>query len=218
MTSDAIVARLQRCIRILLLLQFTEQYNATQLARMFGVSRRTIYRDILALRESGVPIEFDEDLGTYFVRGDFTEIHNLKMEWRDLLAIATAVESSPAKSIPGFKERLDAAWIKFLAALPEQTRNHAAMLKPLTNIACIKNGLTCPLQVEHWNMIFDAIARRESVALTTKNAHPQKTFVFRPESLAMESDGWLICGFATQLSVDVQVRLENILAVSILKS
>lgn len=50
------LSRLSRLNAILLKLQSRPAVGVQQLAEQFGVSRRTIYRDIEALEESGVPI------------------------------------------------------------------------------------------------------------------------------------------------------------------
>lgn len=50
------LSRLSRLHAILLKLQSRPSVSVQQLAEQFGVSRRTIYRDIAALEESGVPI------------------------------------------------------------------------------------------------------------------------------------------------------------------
>jgi len=50
------ISRLSRLNAILLKLQSRPLVSVQQLADQFGVSRRTIYRDIAALEESGVPI------------------------------------------------------------------------------------------------------------------------------------------------------------------
>ena len=48
--------RIDRLFAILLRLQSKKQIRAQDLAKTFEVSRRTIYRDIAALSEMGVPI------------------------------------------------------------------------------------------------------------------------------------------------------------------
>ncbi len=57
--------RLERILRILLLLQTRVPYDAFQLAEEMSVHRRTIFRDIAALRGLGIPIDFDHDTACY---------------------------------------------------------------------------------------------------------------------------------------------------------
>jgi len=51
--------RLERGLRIYVLLRRGVTYDAHQLAELMGVTRRTIFRDIALLRKIGLPIEFD---------------------------------------------------------------------------------------------------------------------------------------------------------------
>ena len=48
--------RIERISAILVRLQSRTLVTAREIAEQFGVSQRTIYRDIKALEESGVPI------------------------------------------------------------------------------------------------------------------------------------------------------------------
>ena len=57
--------RLERGLRIVLMLQSGKSYGAIHLANEFSVSRRTIFRDIAILRELGLPIEFDPQDTSY---------------------------------------------------------------------------------------------------------------------------------------------------------
>ena len=61
--------RLSRLTAILTQLQTQRLITATTLAEKFGVSIRTIYRDIRALEESGVPIVTEEGKGYSIMEG-----------------------------------------------------------------------------------------------------------------------------------------------------
>ncbi|WP_445456411.1 helix-turn-helix transcriptional regulator [Flavobacterium sp. HNIBRBA15423] len=61
--------RLSRLTTILTQLQTKQLLTASELANKFSVSNRTIYRDIKALEESGVPILTEEGKGYYLMEG-----------------------------------------------------------------------------------------------------------------------------------------------------
>lgn len=63
------ISRLSRLNAILLKLQSRPFVSVQQLAEQYGVSRRTIYRDIAALEESGVPIVAAERRGFSLMEG-----------------------------------------------------------------------------------------------------------------------------------------------------
>ncbi len=66
-TSDT--KRISRLAEMLILLQTKRIVTSTALAEKFGVSVRTIYRDISALEEAGVPIETKEGKGYSLMEG-----------------------------------------------------------------------------------------------------------------------------------------------------
>jgi predicted DNA-binding transcriptional regulator YafY len=61
--------RISRLTAILTQLQAKSRLTATSLAEKFGVSKRTIYRDIRALEKAGVPILTEEGKGYTLVEG-----------------------------------------------------------------------------------------------------------------------------------------------------
>lgn len=67
--KDNDTKRISRLIAILTQLQTKRVLTSTSLAEKFGVSIRTIYRDIKALEESGVPILTEEGKGYSLMEG-----------------------------------------------------------------------------------------------------------------------------------------------------
>lgn len=63
--------RIDRLFGILLLLQTKKYITADQIADQFQISVRTVYRDIKALLEQGVPISFEQPKGYFIVQGYF---------------------------------------------------------------------------------------------------------------------------------------------------
>jgi len=61
--------RFTRLIEIFLILQSKKINTATVLARRFNISVRTIYRDIKALEQAGVPILTEEGKGFSIMDG-----------------------------------------------------------------------------------------------------------------------------------------------------
>lgn len=63
------IKRLPRLTAILTLLQTKKIVTATELAKKFGISVRTVYRDIRALEQSGIPIVTEEGIGYSLMEG-----------------------------------------------------------------------------------------------------------------------------------------------------
>ncbi|WP_262152753.1 helix-turn-helix transcriptional regulator [Chryseobacterium foetidum] len=67
--NDNNTKRLSRLAAIITQLQTTRLVTATNLAERFSVSIRTIYRDIRALEQAGVPVLTEEGKGYYMMEG-----------------------------------------------------------------------------------------------------------------------------------------------------
>jgi predicted DNA-binding transcriptional regulator YafY len=63
--------RIDRLFNILTLLQSKKYVPAEKIAARFNLSIRTVYRDIKALCESGIPVSFEPQRGYFIVQGYF---------------------------------------------------------------------------------------------------------------------------------------------------
>ncbi|MFB9863517.1 helix-turn-helix transcriptional regulator [Rufibacter immobilis] len=63
--------RVDRLFGILTLLQSKKYVTAEKIAEAFGISVRTVYRDVKALGEQGVPVGFEPHKGYFVVQGYF---------------------------------------------------------------------------------------------------------------------------------------------------
>ncbi|WP_134088222.1 YafY family protein [Olivibacter sp. XZL3] len=63
--------RIDRLFGIVTLLQSRRYVGVEAIAEKFGISIRTVYRDIRAISEQGVPISFEANRGYYIVQGYF---------------------------------------------------------------------------------------------------------------------------------------------------
>lgn len=63
--------RIDRLFGILVLLQGRKYITAEKIANQFGISVRTVYRDMKALGEQGIPLSFEPNKGYFIVQGYF---------------------------------------------------------------------------------------------------------------------------------------------------
>jgi predicted DNA-binding transcriptional regulator YafY len=115
--------RATRLVSLLLLLQLRGQLTATELAEHFGVSVRTIHRDVEALGAAGVPVEAVRGpAGGYRLSGGYrTKLTGLTADEAEALFVAPA----PAAEL-GLGGVLANARLKVLAALPPELQERAA--------------------------------------------------------------------------------------------
>jgi predicted DNA-binding transcriptional regulator YafY len=115
--------RATRLVSLLLLLQLRGQLTAQELAGHFGVSIRTIHRDVEALSDAGVPVEAVRGpAGGYRLAGGYrTKLTGLTAAEAEALFVAPA----PAAEL-GLGGVLTNARLKVLSALPAELQERAA--------------------------------------------------------------------------------------------
>lgn len=118
--------RLSRLTSILLQLQSKRMVTATMLAEKFNVSTRTIYRDIKALEQSGVPVLTDEGKGYYLMK-DY-RIPPVAFTESEANALITAQKLVGGNSDSSFLEELEKAIDKVKAVLRHSTKENTELL------------------------------------------------------------------------------------------
>lgn len=92
--------RIDRLFGIMTLLQGKKHYTAEAIAEHFGMSVRTVYRDIKALGEQGIPVGFEPNKGYFLVQGYFLPPVSFSSEEANALLLMESVVSAFAdKSI-----------------------------------------------------------------------------------------------------------------------
>jgi predicted DNA-binding transcriptional regulator YafY len=114
--------RATRLVSLLLLLQLRGQLTAAELGEHFGVSVRTVHRDVQALGGAGVPVEAVRGpAGGYRLAGGYrTKLTGLTPSEADALFVAPA----PAAEL-GLGGVFANARLKVLAALPAELQERA---------------------------------------------------------------------------------------------
>jgi predicted DNA-binding transcriptional regulator YafY len=124
--EDKDISRLSRLTAILTILQSKRLITSTELAKKFGVSTRTIYRDIRALEDAGIPVFSDEGKGYSLVDGyrlppvSFTE--------SEANALITAEHLISANSDQSLIENFSSAISKIKATLRYETQDRVELL------------------------------------------------------------------------------------------
>src|SRR5215469_12505712 len=114
--------RLDRVLGIVLALRGGKEVSAQQLAARFRVSTRTIYRDMQALSELGVPIysERGRSGGFRLLAGYF--LPPIMFTQDEALGLVVGLTSLQAMRSKPFAQALETAEKKLVAAVPEGLR------------------------------------------------------------------------------------------------
>jgi predicted DNA-binding transcriptional regulator YafY len=146
-----------RLLSILLLLQTRGRMTATQLAAELEVSLRTVYRDIDALHEAGVPLYGDAGHGGGYqlLAGYRTLLTGLNTSEAEALFLSGL--PGPAAEL-GLGSALAAAQLKLLVALPSGLREQAERMRSRFHFDAL--GWYAPgTDVPHLPAVADAVWR-----------------------------------------------------------
>jgi predicted DNA-binding transcriptional regulator YafY len=92
--------RVDRLFGILTLLQSKKYVTGEKIAEKFGISVRSVYRDIKALNEQGIPVSFEARRGYFIVNGYFLQPVSFSTEEANALLLMESIVSAFAdKSI-----------------------------------------------------------------------------------------------------------------------
>jgi predicted DNA-binding transcriptional regulator YafY len=120
--------RIDRISAILIMLQTRRVIKAEEIARRFEISKRTVYRDIRALEEAGVPIGAEAGVGYYLTEGyHLPSVMFTRYEAGSMLTAEKLVEKFTDHSIEkNFKSAMD----KIKSVLPVSDKDFLEMLTP----------------------------------------------------------------------------------------
>lgn len=120
--------RIDRLTAILIQLQTKKVVKAQEIADRFEISLRTVYRDVQALMEAGVPIGSEAGKGYFIVDGyHLPPVMFTQDEASAMLLAGKLVEKMGDKSI---RQAFDTALQKVKAVLNETEKDHLQNLEP----------------------------------------------------------------------------------------
>ncbi|WP_412027324.1 helix-turn-helix transcriptional regulator [Deinococcus yunweiensis] len=119
--------RTDRLLAVVLELQGQSWTTAAALAAQFGISERTVYRDVLALNEAGVPVLSVPGRGYSLMPGYF--LPPLHLSVPEAVMLLLGAEAVSAAFDAEYRDAAQSALKKLTAALPDGRREEVAGLR-----------------------------------------------------------------------------------------
>ena len=208
----------ERMLAIVLELQNNRELRAEDLAATFEVSKRTIYRDLDALCETGVPIVSARGQGYSLIEGYFLPPLNFTID--EALMLILGVDLAAQSFDAQYKAAADTARKKIETVLPGRYREQFTYLK--TNIRLYATYLLERDETLRWlQFLRRAIIEQRQIQLDyakrVASGHESELTSRRvdPYSLARLITDWFLLGYC-HLRQDLRVfRLSRIEALSL---
>jgi len=157
--------RIDRLFGISTLLQSKKYISADQIAERFDISLRTVYRDIKALQEQGLPIGFEQNKGYFLVQGYFLPPVTFNSdEANALLLVESLVKGFADYSI---RTHYAAALTKVKAVLKSGEKEK---LESMTAHIKLQIPEQLNFNYEYLSLIQNAISEKRMLVMTYVNA------------------------------------------------
>lgn len=177
-------------------------YTVQELAAYFGVSEKTIRRDLELLQEAG--IELEEQLGEYgrkTYRTKFSKLaEGVTFAWDQALAIALAPQFMLAFAGTPLYQGIRKASEKVLSLLSEKGREYVK--RTAAALYWTRTGM--PLPTDQWKqalgIILDALEDRRVLQLTYRSERQReaRTYLVHPYGLVVHRHSLYLVGYSEQ--------------------
>lgn len=203
--------RIDRLFGILVLLQSRKYVSGEAIAEKFGISIRTVYRDVKALGEQGIPVSFEPARGYYIVQGYFLPpVSFTSDEANALLLTESLVRGFADRSI---QQHYFTALSKVRAILPGQQKEK---LERLAKNIRLQVPTRLNQDFDYLSELQSAISMHQTICLDYKN---NKDEVSRrkvePIGLIFYAFSWHLIGWCQLRSEYRDFKVSRITGLSI---
>ncbi len=156
--------RVDRLLGIITTLQTKKFLTAEKIAAKFNISIRTVYRDIKAIGEQGIPVSFEQHKGYFLVDGYFLPPVSFSSEEANaLLLMYNVVERFADKSIlNNYTSALD----KVKSVMRHTQKEKLEVLQQHTRFQTGRPGYT---DFEHLSILQNAVSSKTILEIDYKN-------------------------------------------------
>ena len=190
-------SRISRIIQLLTTMQAGKSYAVEDLSKMFGTSRRTIFRDLKELQAIGVPYRFDSDAGGYVIDPEFF-LPPVDLDLKEALSLLLLVHKVRGEIQLPFSRSAMLAALKIENNLPPNIRRYCNIA--LKNISAVV-GAQAPVESSGgldavFARLQNAITRRRMVNIRYNSLAERKIIDLElwPYHLFYNQRAWYVLG------------------------
>jgi predicted DNA-binding transcriptional regulator YafY len=185
--------RVDRLFAILLFLQRKRRVTAQELAAHFQLSERTIYRDMRALSETGIPVDGTPGEGYHLLEG-FT-LPPLALNEGEAKAVALAMRWFEQITIGSIRQHSVTSLAKIEAILPSSLRREVQQLGQIVNY--YPHQFPLDWEDHHLHLILNAIQTHQVLRIQYRKleAAGNQSREIEPLHLTFAQGGWYLEAF-----------------------
>lgn len=207
--------RIDRLTGMILLLQSHRIITAEQIAGHFEISVRTVYRDLAALGEAGVPILAEAGIGYSLMRG----YHMPPVMFTEHEAAALFLSSEVTEQIAddSLRGSLRSALLKIRSVLPKERHDYLNRLQQAVGVR-LRRPREGEVERQSLMPLQEAVVHRRCVSLryNAKSLGEHTARVVEPLGMMFYAQNWHLIGFCRLRQAFRDFRLDRILAWQVL--
>lgn len=199
----------ERWPAILLQLEPNEWTRAADLARSLGVSERTVYRDVQALVEAGVPLQGVPGKGYRVPEEYLLDPVRLTTDEAVMLVLGSA---HAAQNLDGrYRAAAQAAQQKIAGVLSPDDRERALALKGSVHLVP-PSAFGTPTEDVLLRRVRRALLEQRTIVVTAENASsgPPTVRTIDPYGLVQQGSTWHIVGYGHDRDRVIHLRLPEV--------
>ena len=193
-------SRISRVVQILTTLQAGKSYAVSDLVQIFGMSRRTIFRDLKELQGIGVPYHYDAKTGGYTMDPEFF-LPPIDLNLQEAMSLLLLVHKARGQIQLPFKNSALLAALKIENNLPAKIRQYCNTA--LRNIST-KPSAQAPIRHpggldKTFVQLQKAIANKRKVSIQYHSLFEGKIIelTLSPYHLLYNQRAWYVLGFSS---------------------
>ncbi len=190
-------SRISRVVQILTSLQAGKSYAANDLAKIFGTSRRTIFRDLEELQAIGVPYRYNAKAGGYTIDPEFF-LPPIALNLQEALSLLLLIHKTGSQIQLPFKNSALLAGLKIENNLPAKIRQYCNTA--LQNIST-KVGAQAPTELldKTFAQLQKAITSKRKVNIHYHSLFENKVIDIElcPYHLLYNQRAWYVLGLSS---------------------
>lgn len=183
--------RVDRLFGIVTLLQSRKYVSAERISEKFEISVRTVYRDIKAIGEAGIPVSFEPNKGYFIIPGYFTPPVSFTLEEANALLLSQSL-------MGGFGDRsvkatFDSAITKIRSVLKQVDKEKIAILDESIKLQ-LPERIT--FEFEYLAQIQHAITDQTQIKITYQSLKDERLErTIEPIGLVFYAFSWHLIGY-----------------------
>lgn len=202
--------RIERISAILIQLQSKRVVTAQEIAERFNISLRTVYRDMRALEETGVPISAEAGVGYSLVEG--YKLPPVQFTIREATAFLTAEKFIEKLTDTGIDREYKSAMFKIKSILRTSEKDHLETIENQIEVVANRYLPDSATKVDFLQQLIDAISSGQVLQLLyfSIRAEEETQRSIEPVGVFFSSGRWHLIAYCQMRKDYRNFRLDRI--------